>query len=57
MVKKYIVSLGYYDYRFEDRNTALDFAEMAFDAQEENKSVSVKFVKEEEQEEEGDDNE
>lgn len=32
MKKVYVVTLNYYDFYFEDRQTALDFADMAFEA-------------------------
>ena len=51
-MKKYRVKLGYYGYVFDDRNTALDFADMAIDAAEEERSVSIEVIKEEETEEE-----
>jgi len=45
---KYKVEISYLKFTFDDRMTALDFAEMAFNsADEENRSVEIKLVKEE----------
>ena len=40
-MKKYIVSLGYYYYVFNDRDTALNFAETALDASEKLDKVEI----------------
>ena len=52
MANKYRVKLGYYGYTFDDRTTALDFADMAIEAAEEERSVSIEVIKEEEKGEE-----
>ena len=57
MANKYRVRLGYYGYTFDDRNTALDFADMAIEAAEEERSVSIELIKEAEKEEEDQGNE
>ena len=44
---KYKVEISYLKFTFDDRMTALDFAEMAFNSVEENRSVEITFVKEE----------
>ena len=44
---KYKVEISYLKFIFDDRMTALDFAEMAFSSAEENTSVEIKLVKEE----------
>ena len=48
--KRYIVSLGYYHYVFKNRIDALNFAETAFDTQQDEKSVTIE-IKDEEVEE------
>lgn len=57
MANKYRVKLGYYGYTFDDRSTALDFADMAVEAAEEERSVSIEVIKEKEEEEEVQDDE
>ena len=52
MANKYRVKLGYYGYTFDDRNTALDFADMAIEAAEEERGVSIELIKETETEKE-----
>ena len=52
MANKYRVKLGYYGYLFDSRNAALDFADMAVEAAEEERSVSIEVVKETETEKE-----
>lgn len=44
---KYKVEISYLEFIFDDRMTALDFAEMAFSSAEKNTSVEIKLVKEE----------
>lgn len=44
---KYKVEISYLKFIFDDRMTALDFAEMAFNSAEGNESVEIKLVKEE----------
>lgn len=44
---KYKVEISYLKFTFDDRMTALDFAEMAFSSAEENTSVEIRLVKEE----------
>ena len=44
---KYKVEISYLKFTFDDRMTALDVAEMAFNAAEESRSVEIKLVKEE----------
>ena len=56
MKKMYIVTLNYYDFYFEDRNTALDFADMAFEASKDSdRTIKISMVIEP-QEEEKDEN-
>lgn len=49
---KYKVEISYLKFTFDDRMTALDFAETAFNSAEENRSVEIKLVKEEEDDDE-----
>lgn len=51
-MKKYIVSLGYYYYVFNDRDTALNFAETALDASEKHTGVTVEIKRGDEEVEE-----
>lgn len=51
-MRKYIVSLGYYYYVFNDRDTALNFAETALDASEKHTGVTVEIKREDEEVEE-----
>ncbi len=44
---KYKVEISYLKFTFDDRMTALDFAEMAFNSAEGNESVEIRLVKEE----------
>lgn len=44
---KYKVEISYLKFIFDDRMTALDFAEMAFNSAEGNESVEIRLVKEE----------
>lgn len=48
---KYKVEISYLKFTFDDRMTALDFAETAFNSAEENRSVEITFVKEEDDDE------
>lgn len=44
---KYKVEISYFKFMFDDREAALDFAEMAFNSAEDNISIEIKIVKEE----------
>ena len=44
---KYKVEISYLHFTFDDRMAALDFAEMAFNSAEENPSIEIELVKEE----------
>ena len=50
---KYIVKIGYYNYIFDERDVALEFAETAFETQEDNQRISFSFEREEKAEEDG----
>ena len=49
---KYIVSLGYYHYVFNDRDAALVFAEAALYTQQDKNSVTIEIKREDEEVEE-----
>ena len=54
MAKKYMVEIGYIDFMFDGKFEAIEFADKAFDALTDDRSVSVKIEKiEEKSEEEG----
>ena len=54
MEKRYRVEIGYIDFIFEGRYEAIEFADKAFETLDDDRSVSVKIEKiEEESEEEG----
>lgn len=54
MEKRYRVEIGYIDFIFEGRYEAIEFADRAFETLDDDRSVSVKIEKiEEESEEEG----
>lgn len=50
MANKYIVTVSYIKFVFDERDAALDFAETAFNACSEEKSVELKIVKEDDNE-------
>lgn len=50
MANKYIVTVSYVEFVFDEREAALDFAETAFNACAEEKSVELKIVKEDDNE-------
>ena len=45
MANKYIVTVSYVEFVFDEREAALDFAETAFNACTDEKSVELKIVK------------
>lgn len=50
MANKYIVTVSYIKFVFDEREAALDFAETAFNACTDEKSVELKIVKEDDNE-------
>lgn len=52
MEKKYKVEIGYIDLMFNGKFEAIEFADKAFDALTDDRSVSVKIVKVEDENEE-----
>lgn len=49
MIKHYRVKIGYYYYRFKEKDAALDFAELAIESMEERQAVSIELIREEDE--------